>query len=114
MPNAVLQALPPEAEAVGVVLRLGVLKANPAHRLYVPLGFAMVREKEYSHEMAAGAWGNGAMEMGRESYLTASYLTFSPLRKMWAGNRRRGRILLRNRSDVAALRSRARRALQTT
>jgi ribosomal protein S18 acetylase RimI-like enzyme len=50
----ILQALLSEAKAAGVALRLGVLKENPARRLYERLGFAVVREKEYSYEMAAG------------------------------------------------------------
>lgn len=50
----ILRALLSEAKAAGVALRLGVLKENPARRLYERLGFAVVREKEYSYEMSAG------------------------------------------------------------
>jgi ribosomal protein S18 acetylase RimI-like enzyme len=50
--TALLRALISEARSNGVSLRLGVLKANPARRLYERLGFKIVAEKEHSYEMA--------------------------------------------------------------
>ncbi|MBW3590124.1 MAG: GNAT family N-acetyltransferase [Actinobacteria bacterium] len=40
-----------EARSVGASIRLGVLKANPAHRLYDRLGFLVVRETPDSLKM---------------------------------------------------------------
>jgi ribosomal protein S18 acetylase RimI-like enzyme len=40
-----------EARKAGASLRLGVLKANPALRLYQRLGFTVVRESIYAYEM---------------------------------------------------------------
>lgn len=44
-----------EANAAGAVLRLGVLKANPARKLYERLGFVVVSEKAHGYEMQLGA-----------------------------------------------------------
>lgn len=55
--SRIIRSLLAEARAAGAVVRLGVLKANPARRLYERLGFVIVAENEYSYEMAAGAKG---------------------------------------------------------
>jgi ribosomal protein S18 acetylase RimI-like enzyme len=44
-----------EARNAGVALRLSVLKANPAKRLYQRIGFVVVREKAHAYEMALAA-----------------------------------------------------------
>jgi ribosomal protein S18 acetylase RimI-like enzyme len=46
-----VRALVEEARAAGAALRLGVLKVNPARRLYERLGFVIVGESEIGFEM---------------------------------------------------------------
>jgi GNAT superfamily N-acetyltransferase len=46
-----IQRVVAEAESVGATLRLSVLRANPARRLYERLGFAVVEEKEHAYTM---------------------------------------------------------------
>jgi ribosomal protein S18 acetylase RimI-like enzyme len=46
-----IQSVIDEARKAGASLRLGVLKANPALRLYQRLGFTVVRESIYAYEM---------------------------------------------------------------
>jgi ribosomal protein S18 acetylase RimI-like enzyme len=50
-----LQSLIAEARGAGASLRLSVLKANPAKRLYEPLGFAVISQSESAYEMALEA-----------------------------------------------------------
>lgn len=50
-----LQSLVGEARSKGASLRLSVLKANPAKRLYERIGFNVVAEKAHAYEMALGA-----------------------------------------------------------
>lgn len=57
----VLQSLIDEARSKGVSLRLSVLKANPAKRLYERLGFTVVAEKENAYEMAHGPADDAAV-----------------------------------------------------
>jgi ribosomal protein S18 acetylase RimI-like enzyme len=51
----IIGSLIAEARTAGVGLRLGVLRANPARKLYERLGFVVVSEKEHGYEMALGA-----------------------------------------------------------
>lgn len=51
----IIGSLIAEARTAGVGLRLGVLRANPARKLYERLGFVVVSEKEHGCEMALGA-----------------------------------------------------------
>ena len=44
-----------EARGAGATLRLSVLKANPARRLYERLGFAIVGEEEHAYSMQLGS-----------------------------------------------------------
>ena len=46
-----IQSVIDEGRKAGASLRLGVLKANPALRLYQRLGFTVVRESIYAYEM---------------------------------------------------------------
>ena len=50
-----LRSLVQQARAANVSLRLRVLKANPARRLYERVGFVVVAEKANACEMALGA-----------------------------------------------------------
>jgi ribosomal protein S18 acetylase RimI-like enzyme len=50
----VIRTLLAEAALAGAVVRLGVLKTNPARKLYERLGFVVVAEKSHSYEMATG------------------------------------------------------------
>lgn len=50
-----LQSLVQEAREAGAGLKLNVLKANPARRLYERIGFVVVGEKANAYEMALGA-----------------------------------------------------------
>lgn len=47
----IIQSLVGEARREGASLRLSVLKANPARRLYERLGFTVVLEKAHAFEM---------------------------------------------------------------
>ena len=47
-----LQSLVQEAREAGAGLKLNVLKANPARRLYERIGFVVVGEKAHAYEMA--------------------------------------------------------------
>jgi ribosomal protein S18 acetylase RimI-like enzyme len=49
-----LQRIIGEAQSAGATLRLSVLKANPARRLYERLGFAIVEEREHAYTMQLG------------------------------------------------------------
>lgn len=49
--TALLKQLVSEAQAANATLRLSVLKANPARRVYERLGFTVVSEKAHSFEM---------------------------------------------------------------
>lgn len=49
--GALLAGVIAEAKAAGVSLRLGVLRANPARRLYERLGFRTVNEGPHEYEM---------------------------------------------------------------
>jgi GNAT superfamily N-acetyltransferase len=51
--GALVGQLIDEARAAGVVLKLKVLKANPARRLYERLGFVIVGEDDHGWEMQA-------------------------------------------------------------
>lgn len=48
-----VRALLEQARQAGAVVRLSVLKANPARQLYERLGFAVVAELDHAYEMAA-------------------------------------------------------------
>jgi len=49
-----LQRVIAEAQSAGATLRLSVIKANPARRLYERLGFAVVEEREHAYTMQLG------------------------------------------------------------
>jgi ribosomal protein S18 acetylase RimI-like enzyme len=49
--GALLAAVIAEAKHAGVTLRLDVLRANPARRLYERLGFSRVNEGPHEYEM---------------------------------------------------------------
>ena len=53
--SQIIRSLVAEAKSAGAKLRLGVLKANPARRLYERLGFVVVGEKEHSYEMVVNS-----------------------------------------------------------
>lgn len=50
-----VQSVITEARSMGVSLKLSVLKANPARRLYERLGFTVVAEQAHGFEMRLGA-----------------------------------------------------------
>jgi ribosomal protein S18 acetylase RimI-like enzyme len=53
--TTIIRSVLAEARTIGVGVRLGVLKANPARKLYERLGFVVVDEKEHSYEMEIAA-----------------------------------------------------------
>ena len=51
----IVQSVIDDAKRAGASLRLRVLKANPARRLYERLGFRIVKEQAHAYEMQLGA-----------------------------------------------------------
>lgn len=52
--SGILQSLIEEARAAAMPLRLSVLKASPAKRLYERVGFVVTQEKANAYEMSLG------------------------------------------------------------